>query len=89
MLDLGLPDMDGVDVCRHMRDITGVPVLVLSARGGERDTVAALDAGADDYVTKPFGAEELLARIRAALRCVESPPPSSEPIVERRPGDRS
>ena len=60
VLDLGLPDMDGVDVCRQMRQATGVPILVLSARGAEGDKVAALDAGADDYVTKPFGAEELL-----------------------------
>ena len=81
VLDLGLPDMDGVDVCRHLRPVTSVPIIVLSARGSERDKVGALDAGADDYVTKPFGAEELLARIRAALRRVEAPPPSSEPIV--------
>jgi two-component system KDP operon response regulator KdpE len=81
VLDLGLPDMDGVDVCRQMRESTGVPILVLSARGAEGDKVAALDAGADDYVTKPFGAEELLARIRAALRRVEGPAPSNEPIV--------
>ena len=81
VLDLGLPDMDGVDVCRQMREATGVPILVLSARGAEGDKVAALDAGADDYVTKPFGAEELLARIRAALRRVEGPAPLSEPIV--------
>lgn len=81
VLDLGLPDMDGVDVCRQMREATGVPILVLSARGAEGDKVAALDAGADDYVTKPFGAEELLARIRAALRRVDGPAPSSEPIV--------
>jgi len=81
VLDLGLPDMDGVDVCRQMRQATGVPILVLSARGAEGDKVAALDAGADDYVTKPFGAEELLARIRAALRRVDGPSLSSEPIV--------
>jgi len=81
VLDLGLPDMDGVDVCRQMRETTAVPILVLSARGAEGDKVAALDAGADDYVTKPFGAEELLARIRAALRRVDGPSPSSEPIV--------
>jgi len=81
VLDLGLPDMDGVDVCRQIRDTTNVPVLVLSARGAEGDKVGALDAGADDYVTKPFGAEELLARIRAALRRVEAPSPPSEPIV--------
>ena len=81
VLDLGLPDMDGVDVCRGIRDTTNVPVLVLSARGAEGDKVGALDAGADDYVTKPFGAEELLARIRAALRRVEAPSPPSEAIV--------
>jgi two-component system KDP operon response regulator KdpE len=81
VLDLGLPDMDGVDVCRQMREATGVPILVLSARGAEGDKVAALDAGADDYVTKPFGAEELLARIRAALRRVDGPSLSTEPIV--------
>ena len=68
MLDLGLPDLDGVEVCRAMRETSSVPILVLSARGAEGDKVRALDAGADDYVTKPFGAEELLARIRAALR---------------------
>jgi two-component system KDP operon response regulator KdpE len=68
VLDLGLPDMDGVDVCRAIRDERTVPIIVLSARGAEADKVRALDAGADDYVTKPFGAEELLARIRVALR---------------------
>jgi two-component system KDP operon response regulator KdpE len=68
ILDLGLPDLDGVDVCRRLREGRAIPILVLSARGAEQDKVAALDAGADDYVTKPFGAEELLARIRAALR---------------------
>ena len=81
VLDLGLPDLDGVDVCRQMRQASNVPVLVLSARGAEGDKVAALDAGTDDYVTKPFGAEELLARIRAALRRADSPPVSSGPIV--------
>ncbi|HXT28826.1 MAG TPA: response regulator transcription factor [Vicinamibacterales bacterium] len=68
ILDLGLPDMDGVEVCRRLREGRAVPILVLSARGAEQDKVAALDAGADDYVTKPFGAEELLARVRVALR---------------------
>ncbi len=81
VLDLGLPDMDGVLVCEQVRASHNIPILVLSARGAEGDKVRALDAGADDYVTKPFGVEELLARIRAALRRVESPAPSSEPIV--------
>ncbi len=81
VLDLGLPDIDGVEVCRRVRDAVGVPILILSARGAEGDKVSALDAGADDYVTKPFGAEELLARIRATLRRVDNPSPPSEPIV--------
>jgi two-component system KDP operon response regulator KdpE len=81
VLDLGLPDIDGVEVCRQVRRTLSVPILVLSARGAEGDKVRALDAGADDYVTKPFGAEELLARIRATLRRVENPSPPSEPIV--------
>jgi two-component system KDP operon response regulator KdpE len=68
IVDLGLPDMDGLEVIRRMREWTAVPVIVLSARGGERDKVTALDAGADDYVSKPFGAGELLARVRVALR---------------------
>ena len=68
ILDLGLPDLDGVEVCRRLREGRSLPILILSARGNETDKVAALDAGADDYVTKPFGAEELLARVRAALR---------------------
>ena len=68
IVDLGLPDTDGLDVIRRIREWTDVPIIVLSARGQERDKVAALDAGADDYVSKPFGAGELLARIRVALR---------------------
>ena len=80
VLDLGLPDIDGVDVCVRVRQWSSKPILVLSARGAENDKVRALDAGADDYVTKPFGTEELLARIRAALRRVEVPP-ATEPIV--------
>jgi two-component system KDP operon response regulator KdpE len=74
ILDLGLPDLDGLDVCRKLREGRTMPILVLSARGAERDKVAALDAGADDYVTKPFGSEELLARVRAALRRSEGTP---------------
>jgi two-component system KDP operon response regulator KdpE len=81
VLDLGLPDMDGVDVCRRARESSSVPIIVLSARGAEGDKVNALDAGADDYVTKPFGSQELLARIRVALRRVDTPVPISEPIV--------
>ena len=81
VLDLGLPDMDGVELCRQMRESHAVPIVVLSARGAEADKVRALDVGADDYVTKPFGAEELLARIRAALRRSDAPAPPSEPIV--------
>jgi two-component system KDP operon response regulator KdpE len=68
VLDLGLPDMDGVDVIRAIRASGVTPVIVLSAREAEQDKVGALDAGADDYVSKPFGIEELLARIRVALR---------------------
>ena len=81
ILDLGLPDMAGAEVCRLIRQSSGTPILVLSARGAEGDKVQALDAGADDYVTKPFGAEELLARIRVALRRVETTTPANEPIV--------
>jgi two-component system KDP operon response regulator KdpE len=68
VLDLGLPDMQGVDVIRSLRSWTSVPIIVLSGRAGSADKVDALDAGADDYVTKPFGVDELLARIRAATR---------------------
>ena len=68
VLDLGLPDLDGVEVCRQVREQRATPIIILSARGAEAEKVRALDAGADDYVTKPFGAEELLARVRAALR---------------------
>jgi two-component system KDP operon response regulator KdpE len=68
ILDLGLPDMDGLEVCARIRDRWEMPIIVLSARGAESQKVAALDRGADDYVTKPFGPEELLARVRVALR---------------------
>lgn len=82
LLDLGLPDMDGMAVTQRIRDVMTTPILILSARGREGDKVAALDAGADDYLTKPFGIPELLARIRVALRNrlrVEQP----EPVFER------
>jgi two-component system KDP operon response regulator KdpE len=81
VLDLGLPDMDGVEVCRLVRDGRGTPIVVLSARGAEGDKVRALDSGADDYVTKPFGAEELLARIRVALRRTDASPATTGSIV--------
>jgi two-component system KDP operon response regulator KdpE len=81
VLDLGLPDLDGVEVCRRLREGRTVPILVLSARGAEADKVAALDGGADDYVTKPFGAEELLARVRAALRRSTTSAPTAGPIA--------
>ncbi|MGE5221267.1 MAG: response regulator [Omnitrophica WOR_2 bacterium] len=68
ILDLGLPDMDGVDVTRRLREWTKLPVIILSVRDQEREKVAALDAGADDYLTKPFGTGELVARIRVAIR---------------------
>jgi two-component system KDP operon response regulator KdpE len=68
LLDLGLPDADGIDLIRQLRDWTSVPIIVISARDIEGDKVTALDAGADDYMTKPFGVNELLARMRAALR---------------------
>lgn len=68
IVDLGLPDADGLEVIRRLREWSSVPIIVLSARGGERDKVTALDAGADDYVEKPFGTDELLARVRVALR---------------------
>jgi two-component system, OmpR family, KDP operon response regulator KdpE len=68
VLDLGLPDIEGTEVCRRIRERLKAPIIVLSARGAEADKVNALDLGADDYVTKPFGPEELLARIRVALR---------------------
>lgn len=70
IVDLGLPDMDGADVIREVRSFSQVPIIVLSARDNETDKVAALDAGADDYLSKPFGVAELLARVRASLRRV-------------------
>jgi two-component system response regulator RegX3 len=68
LLDLGLPDMDGAEVCRHIRAVSAVPIIVVSARGDESDRVLVLDMGADDYIVKPFGTRELLARVRAVSR---------------------
>ncbi len=79
ILDLLLPDGSGTDVCRELRRWSSAPILVLSAVGEEKEKIAALDAGADDYVTKPFSGEELLARLRAALRRTG---PSTEPVIE-------
>ncbi len=72
LLDLGLPDADGLDLTRSVREWSRVPIIVISARGREDDKVAVLDAGADDYLTKPFGVNELLARIRVGLRHAQS-----------------
>ena len=80
VLDLGLPGMGGLEVIRGLRGWTDVPILILSARDGEDDKIAALDAGADDYVTKPFGMGELFARLRAALR--RATPGEHEPVVQ-------
>jgi two-component system KDP operon response regulator KdpE len=79
ILDLVLPGVSGIEVCRQLRTWSRVPILILSAVGDERDKVEALDAGADDYVTKPFGVEELLARLRASLRRTEPP---GGPVLE-------
>jgi two-component system KDP operon response regulator KdpE len=82
LLDLGLPDGDGLDVTRRLREWSQVPVIVISARGRENDKIAALDAGADDYLTKPFGVGELLARIRVALRHARhAAAGTAEPVV--------
>jgi two-component system KDP operon response regulator KdpE len=80
ILDLGLPDMDGTEVIRELRLESSVPIIVLSVRGGERDKVAALDLGADDYLTKPFGVDELLARVRVSLRHTAGPASGAEPV---------
>ena len=80
VLDLGLPDLEGAEVCRRIRKHSKAPIIILSARSGEGEKVAALDIGADDYVTKPFGSDELLARIRVALRRVAE---AQEPEVQR------
>lgn len=80
LLDLGLPDLDGIEVIRQLREWTETPIIVVSVRGQENEKVAALDAGADDYLTKPFGTGELLARMRVALR--HSVSSRAEPIIE-------
>lgn len=82
VIDLGLPDGDGVDLIRELRQWSAAPVIVLSARSGEDDKIAALDAGADDYLAKPFGAGELLARIRAQLRRHLQHTPSGATLIE-------
>jgi two-component system, OmpR family, KDP operon response regulator KdpE len=82
VLDLGLPDLDGVEVIEGLRGWTSVPIIVLSGRTSGGDKVAALDAGADDYVTKPFGIEELLARIRAVTRRAIAPDGTGSPAVD-------
>ena len=84
LLDLAMPGLDGVDVCRRLRSWSQIPILVLSARVQEAEKVRALDAGADDYVTKPFGTEELLARIRAAVRR-EQARRDEDPIIRAGP----
>ena len=86
VLDLGLPDMEGSDVIRGLRGWTTVPIIVLSGRAGSQDKVTALDAGADDYVTKPFGVDELLARIRAVTRRSASAPEPGTPAAVVRVG---
>jgi len=85
LLDLGLPDLDGVEVMRRLREWSAVPVVVLSARGREGDKIEALDAGADDYVTKPFAIGELTARLRAALRRAARPPGDADALVSTGP----
>ena len=81
ILDLGLPDMTGVEVCQQLREWTDLPIIVLSAHDNEAEKVAALDAGADDYLTKPFGVDELLARVRVALRHHPKPQGSKSSLV--------
>jgi len=80
ILDLGLPDIDGIEVTRRLREWSQTPIIVLSVREAEQDKIAALDAGADDYLTKPFGTGELLARMRVALR--KQPASQNEPILQ-------
>jgi two-component system, OmpR family, KDP operon response regulator KdpE len=80
--DLRMPNMDGIQLCRHLRMKSQIPIIVLSVRGEERTKVEALDAGADDYVTKPFSTNELLARVRATLRRATSPPETDSQVIQ-------
>ena len=82
LLDLMLPDMDGIEVLRRLRQWTTAPVIILSAKGEESDKIAGLDAGADDYLTKPFGVDELLARMRVAFRHADQKPEDPPPVYE-------
>lgn len=85
ILDLTLPDMGGIEVCQQIRQWSSIPIIVLSVRDNERDKVAALDSGADDYLTKPFGIDELLARIRVSLRHSEQSPGNRQSIITAGP----
>lgn len=87
LLDLGLPDTDGLDVCRELRARSDVPIIVISARADEVDRVVGLEIGADDYVSKPFGVREVVARMRAVLR--RTRPASEEPATQSSPGSYS
>jgi two-component system KDP operon response regulator KdpE len=82
LLDLGLPDQDGLTVLKSLRQWTSAPIIIISARGQEKDKITALDTGADDYLTKPFGVPELMARLRVALRHAEHGPGDAPPIYE-------
>jgi two-component system KDP operon response regulator KdpE len=84
LLDLGLPDIDGIEVVKRLREWSKVPIVILSARGQEKDKISALDAGADDYLTKPFAIGELMARVRVALRHAGNLQPEIEPKFEQR-----
>src|SRR5215467_12178608 len=85
LLDLLLPGMSGLEVCRRVRSVSNIPIIVLSVKGAERDKVEALDLGADDYVSKPFGMDEVLARVRVALRRTVQPSSGAEPRFQAGP----
>ncbi len=87
LLDLGLPDMDGLDVCKALRSTSATPIIVLTARGEEIDRVLGLELGADDYVVKPFGSRELIARIRAVTRRTNAAPPDAEGAADANGAD--